>query len=68
MNKFEMRRRYLLSMFFITLNDRTLNNAFLKQLLADFMLEQLIWNEQIAAEKLYGEDTNEYLAFIEGCR
>lgn len=65
MNKFEKRRRYLLSMFFATLNHKELNNAFLNQILGDAFIEQLVWKDIIDPEKFYGEDTNQYLDFIE---
>lgn len=65
MNKFAIRRRYLLSMFFLTLNNRDLNANFFRELLVDLLLEQLIWSEIVDPESFYGEDTNQYMDFIE---
>lgn len=64
MNKLAIRRRYLLSMFFLTLNDRDLNANFFRELLVDLLLEQLIWSEIVDPES-YGEDTNQHIDFIE---
>lgn len=68
MNKFANRRRFLISMFFISINNQGLNYAIFMQLLADLMLEDLIWKDIADPEEFYGDDQNEYMAFIEGCK
>lgn len=65
MNKFAIRRRYLLSMFFLSLHNRELNFSFTLQLMSDFIAEELVWREILDPEELYGEDTNQYMDFIE---
>lgn len=65
MNKFQIRRRYMLSMFFLTSNNQRMNNIFFTGLLADMMIEELIWRNIADPEEFYGQDSNEYMYFVE---
>jgi hypothetical protein len=64
MTKFETRRRYMLSMFFATLNSQPINSTFFSGLLIDLMIEQLIWSDILDPEEFYGNDANQYMDFI----
>lgn len=54
MNKFATRRRYLVSMFFLSLTNRGLNFSIMLQLMTDLIAEELVWEEILDPEEFYG--------------